>query len=311
MSKTVLLFPGQASQYVGMGKDLYDASADVRALYELAADEMKFDIAKLSFEGPQEQLKQTRFTQPAILLHSLAVLTVLGDSVPAFDYAAGHSLGEYGALAVAGAMTPEQAIKAVVRRSALMEEACRQNPGTMAAVMGLEADKVDAICREASDAGVVIPANYNSAIQIAISGSIPGIEKAIELAKGAGAKRAMTLEVGGAFHSPLMEPARDGLESYLKDQTFASPAKPVIANVTAMPVTDPAEISRLLVEQVTAPVRWAQTMAWLADNGVTTLYEIGPGKVLAGLAKRDMKPEQSTNLDTLADIEAFGAVRTE
>jgi len=311
MSKTVLLFPGQASQYVGMGKDLYDASADVRALYELAADEMKFDIAKLSFEGPQEQLKQTRFTQPAILLHSLAVLTVLGDSVPAFDYAAGHSLGEYGALAVAGAMTPEQAIKAVVRRSALMEDACRQNPGTMAAVMGLEADKVDAICREASDAGVVIPANYNSAIQIAISGSIPGIEKAIELAKSAGAKRAMILEVGGAFHSPLMEPARDGLESYLKDQAFTSPAKPVIANVTATPVTDPAEISRLLVEQVTAPVRWAQTMAWLADNGVTTLYEIGPGKVLAGLAKRDMKPERSTNLDTLADIEAFGAVRTE
>jgi [acyl-carrier-protein] S-malonyltransferase len=294
-----------------MGKDLYDSSAAVRALYELAAEEMKFDIAKLSFEGPQEQLKQTRFTQPAILLHSLAVLTVLGDSIPAFDYAAGHSLGEYGALAVTGALTYEQAIKAVVRRSALMEEACQQNPGTMAAVMGLDADRVEAICREASDAGVVIPANYNSAIQIAISGSLPGIEKAIELAKGAGAKRAMVLEVGGAFHSPLMEPARDGLEAYLKDQTFATPDKPVIANVTAGPVTDPVEIGRLLVEQVTSPVRWAQTMAWLADNSTTALYEIGPGKVLAGLAKRDMKPEQSTNLDTLADIEAFGAVRTE
>ncbi len=311
MSKTVLLFPGQASQYVGMGKDLYDSSAAVRALYELAADEMKFDIAKLSFEGPQEQLKQTRFTQPAILLHSLAVLTVLGDSVPAFDYAAGHSLGEYGALAVAGAMTYEEAIRAVVRRSALMEEACQKNPGTMAAVMGLEAEKVEAVCDEASEAGVVIPANYNSAIQIAISGAVPAVEKAIELAKAAGAKRAMLLEVGGAFHSPLMAPARDGLETYLKVQTFSAPDKPVVANVTAAPVTDPAEISRLLVEQVTAPVRWAQTMKFLADQGVTTLYEIGPGKVLAGLAKRDMRPEQSYNLDTIADIESLNSVRTE
>ncbi len=311
MSKSAILFPGQASQYVGMGKDLYEASADVRALYELAADEMQFDIAKLSFEGPQEQLTQTRFTQPAILLHSLAVLTILGDRIPEFDFAAGHSLGEYGALAVTGAMTYQQAVKAVVRRAALMEETCRKNPGTMAAVMGLDGPTVELVCKDASPEGIVIPANYNSAIQIAISGSVPAVEKAIELAKEAGAKRAMRLEVGGAFHSPLMEPARDGLEAYLKNVEISTPVKPVIANVTARPVTDGETIRSLLVEQVTAPVKWAQTMNYLADQGVTKLYEVGPGKVLAGLAKRDIKPETSINLDTMADIDAFGSVRAE
>ena len=310
MSKTVLFFPGQASQYVGMGKDLYDASPEVRELYGLAADEMKFDIAKLSFEGPAEQLKQTRFTQPAILLHSLAVLKVLGEDVPPFDFAAGHSLGEYGALAVAGAMSHEDAVRAVVRRASLMEEACRQNPGTMAAVMGLDAETVEQVCRDAASAGIVVPANYNSAVQIAVSGSLPGIEKAIELARENGAKRALVLEVGGAFHSPLMEPARDGLAEYLQKQAFADPARPVVANVTAEPVTAADRIADLLVRQVTAPVRWAQTMKWLAETGVGTVYEIGPGKVLAGMAKRDMRPERLVNLDTLADIEAFRAVHT-
>ncbi|HPC10957.1 MAG TPA: ACP S-malonyltransferase [candidate division Zixibacteria bacterium] len=309
MSKTALFFPGQASQYVGMGRDLYEASADVRRLYELAADAMQFDIARLSFEGPAEDLRRTRFTQPAILLHSLAALTVLGDGRPAFDYAAGHSLGEYGALAVTGALTFEQAIRAVVRRAHLMEEACRQQPGTMAAVMGLSAAQVEQVCREAAAAGVVVPANYNSGIQIAVSGSRPGVEKAIELAKSAGAKLAMLLEVGGAFHSPLMEPAREGLRTYLADLAIAAPARAVIANVTAEPATDGATIRRLLIEQVTAPVKWAQTMACLAAEGVTTVYEIGPGKVLTGLARRDMNLTTSVNLDTLADIEALGALQ--
>jgi len=311
MSKTALFFPGQASQYVGMGKDLFDASPEVRKLYSLASEAMDFDIARLSFEGPQEQLKQTRFTQPAILLHSLAVLTVLGENAPAFDYAAGHSLGEYGALAVAGALSFEDAVRAVVRRSALMEDACRQNPGTMAAIMGLDAEKVEEVCRAASSEGVVIPANYNSAIQIAVSGALPAVEKAVVLAKEAGARRAMVLEVGGAFHSPLMASARTGLEEYLAAQAFAAPTRPVIANVTAEPVTAPSDIAGLLVSQVTAPVRWAQTMAYLAAQGVTTVYEIGPGKVLSGLAKRDLKPETSVSLDTMADIKAYCAIRAQ
>ncbi len=307
MSKTVLFFPGQASQYVGMGKDLYDASPNVRELYELAAEEMQFDIARLSFEGPAEELQRTRFTQPAILLHSLAVLTVLGDRLPSFDFAAGHSLGEYGALAVTGAMTFEQAIKAVVKRAALMEEACQKTPGTMAAIMGLQEDTVNDICTRAANTGVVIPANYNSAIQIAISGEVVSVEKAVALAKEEKARRAVMLQVGGAFHSPLMESAKIGLEEYFNNMSWQTPSKPVIANVTAQPVNDSDTIRDMLIKQVTAPVRWAQTMSYLVEQGVTTVYEIGPGKVLAGLAKRDMKPQKIVNLDTLANIEALTA----
>jgi len=303
MSKTVFLFPGQASQYVGMGKDLYDASDKVRKLYQLASDEIGEDIAKLSFEGPSEELKRTRFTQPAILVHALSVLTILEDRVPEFDFTCGHSLGEYAALAAAGAMTFEDAIKAVVKRAALMEDACQKNPGTMAAVMGLSPEVVDDICKKATDDnGVVIPANYNSKIQIAISGSIVSVEKAVELAKEAKAKRAMLLEVGGAFHSPLMESAKVGMEEYLSKITISDPKKPVVANVTAQTVLTGDEIKKLLVEQITAPVRWAQTMAFLVENDVSTVYEIGPGKVLSGLAKREMRPETMINLDTLEDI---------
>jgi [acyl-carrier-protein] S-malonyltransferase len=302
MSKTVLFFPGQASQYVGMAKDLHASSADVRALYELASDEMKVDIARLSFEGPAEELKRTRFTQPAILLHSLAVLRLLGDDIPAFDFAAGHSLGEYGALAVTGAFSFEDAVRAVVKRAALMEEACVKNPGTMAATMGLTPEQVQKVCDDAAPSGVVVPANYNSEGQIVVSGDIPGVDKAAELAKAAGAKRALRLEVGGAFHSPLMEPAREGLREFLKQITINRPSRPVVANVTAEPVIEPEQIRDLLVRQVTAPVRWSQTMAWLVGAGVTRIYEIGPGKVLTGLAKREMRPEESFNIDTLADI---------
>ncbi|MBD3401941.1 ACP S-malonyltransferase [candidate division GN15 bacterium] len=300
-----MFFPGQASQYVGMGKDLYDASAEVRRLYQLAADEIGEDIAKLSFEGPAETLKRTRFTQPAILLHSLAVLTMLKEAELSFDYAAGHSLGEYGALAVCGAMSFDDAIKAVVRRASLMEEACVANPGTMAAVMGLSDEQISTVCAEAAGDGVVVPANYNSDVQIVISGSVDAVTRAADKAKEAGAKRAMLLEVGGAFHSPLMAPARDGLHDYLQGLAISEPSKPVVANVTATEVLDSEDIRRLLVEQVTSPVRWAQTMSFLRKNGVTRIIEIGPGKVLTGLAKRDMRPEQSANLDTLEDVQAF------
>lgn len=305
MSKRVLFFPGQASQYVGMGKDLFDHSDDVKNLYKLASDEIGEDIAQLSFEGPAETLKQTRFTQPAILVHALSVLTVLGDKLPRYDYACGHSLGEYAALAVTKAMTFPDAIKAVVKRASLMEEACQNNPGTMAAVMGLDEEKLNEVCQKASAKGVVIPANFNSNIQVAISGALEAVEAAVNIAKEAGAKRAMLLEVGGAFHSPLMDSARDGLKEYLDNFNINDISVPVIANVTAQPVTKADEIRSLLVKQVTAPVRWAQTMNFLAENGVSEVIEIGPGKVLSGLAKRDMKPEKIVNLDTLADIENF------
>jgi [acyl-carrier-protein] S-malonyltransferase len=307
MSKTALFFPGQASQYVGMAKDLYDHSAEVRDLYDLASDLLKADIAHLSFDGPAEELKRTRFTQPAILLHSLAVLTILGDALPEFDYAAGHSLGEYGALAATKALTFEDAVRAVVKRAELMEDACRQNPGTMAATMGLTVEQAQHVCDQASSEGVVVPANFNSEIQIVVSGAIPAVQKAAELAKAAGAKRAVLLEVGGAFHSPLMQPARDGLKTFLDRVTISAPTKPVVANVTGKNVSTADEIRRLLVEQVTAPVLWAQTMTHLKSSGVTKIIEIGPGKVLTGLAKREMQPEQSVNLDTLEDIAAFAA----
>ena len=290
---------------MGMAKDLYESSAEVRHLYELAADEISVDIARLSFEGPVDELKRTRFTQPAILLHSLAVLKILGDDVPDFDYAAGHSLGEYGALAATGALSFEDAIRAVVKRAALMEDACQKNPGTMAAVMGLTPEQVQKICDQASPVGVVVPANFNSEGQIVISGDIAAVEKAAELAKAAGARRAMMLQVGGAFHSPLMEPARQGLEEFLRSMTINRPSRPVIANVTAKPVTEREQIKALLVKQVTSPVRWAQTMAYLRQAGVTRIYEIGPGKVLTGLAKREMQPQESVNLDTLTDIAAM------
>lgn len=305
MSKTALFFPGQASQYVGMGKDLYDASEKVRALYDLATSEIGADIAKISFEGPAEELKRTRFTQPAILLHALAVLTILDDKLPQFDYACGHSLGEYAALAVTGAMTFEDAVKAVVKRAALMEEACQANPGTMAAILGLNSTQVEDICKKASAKGVVIPANFNSAIQIAISGAIAPVEEAVVLAREAKAKRAIMLEVGGAFHSPLMESAKVGLAQYLDQMSIGNPSVPVVANVTAESVMNGDDIRNLLVEQVTCPVRWSQTMSYLVDNGVTSVIEIGPGKVLSGLARRDMKPERIVNLDTYSDIENF------
>jgi len=308
MGKTALFFPGQASQYVGMGKDLFDVSEDVRKLYLLASTEIGEDIAEISFEGPADELKRTRFTQPAILLHSLAVLTVMKEKMPSFDYAAGHSLGEYGALVAGKALSAEDAVRAVVRRAALMEEACQANPGTMAAIIGLDETQVGEVCEQASTKGVVIPANYNSRIQIAISGSMAGIEAALPLAKEKGAKRAMPLEVGGAFHSPLMESASEPLKEFLTGITINDPATPVVANVTAEAVTTGAQIRELLVAQVTAPVKWAQTMAFLADQGVDEVIEIGPGKVLSGLAKRDMSCGSMISLDTLADLENFRAI---
>ena len=308
MGKCAIIFPGQASQYVGMGKDIYDASAEVRKLYQMASEEMGEDMARLSFEGSAERLKETRFTQPGILLHSLAALIVLKDDIPAADLTAGHSLGEYGSLALAGILSYEDAIRAVIKRASLMEEACRRRPGTMAAVIGLDENKIEDICKKASGKGVVVPANFNSGSQIVISGAVEGVEEACRLCKEAGAKRAMVLQVGGAFHSPLMEPAVAGMKDYLDSISFNEPKLDVVPNVTAAAERNPDNIRRLLLEQLTAPVKWRQTMAYIESQGVDRIYEIGPGKVLTGLAKREVKGAALFNIDTLTDIENLAAM---
>lgn len=311
MAKVSVVFPGQASQYVGMGKDLYESDAAVRKLYEIASDEIGEDIAGLSFNGPAEKLKETRFTQPAILLHSLAVLTILGDRLPKASLTAGHSLGEYGSLALAGVLSPEDAIRAVVKRSALMEDACRRNKGTMAAIMGLDENSIVECCEMASVKGVVVPANFNSGNQIVISGAVNGVEEACRLCKEKGAKRAIMLEVGGAFHSPLMEPAKDGMREYLAGLEFNTPGVTIIPNVTGRSENDPEKLKYLLVEQITSPVRWYQTMQHMKAEKVDVVFEIGPGKVLAGLFKRELNEAQIYNIDTLEDIAKSEAIRVE
>jgi len=310
MEKIAIVFPGQASQYVGMGKDIYESGTDVRMLYDIASESIGEDIAELSFEGPSEKLKETRFTQPAILLHSLAILKVMKDNLPKATLTAGHSLGEYGALALSGVLSFETSVKAVVRRAALMERACHQNPGTMAAIIGLDENKVADICKKASENSVVVPANFNSANQLVISGAIAGVEEACRLCKEQGAKRAMVLQVGGAFHSPLMEPARTGMKEYLDMIDFKSPEIDVIPNVTGTTEKNCNRLKELLVDQLTAPVKWRQTMETFRGNKIETIIEIGPGKVLAGLAKRELKGSRIFNIDSLEDVKKFGAAVT-
>ncbi len=308
MEKIAIVFPGQASQYVGMGKDIYEISEDVRKLYKIASEAIGEDIAKISFEGPAETLKQTRFTQPAILLHSLAILTILKDDTPKAIVTAGHSLGEYGALALAGVLSFEESVRAVVKRASLMEDACVKNPSTMAAVLGLNEEKITEICKEASARGVVVPANFNSAGQIVISGTIAGVEEACRLCKEAGAKRAMVLQVGGAFHSPLMEQAQKDMEEYLASVDFSEADINIIPNVTAEAERKPGKLKELLVSQLTSPVKWYQTMNALKAFEIDTFVEIGPGKVLSGLAKRELKGVELKNIDTLEDIEKLRTV---
>ncbi len=300
MSKVAFVFPGQGSQYVGMGKDVYEGSAEARELYQKADELLGFSLSKLCFEGPEEELRQTKNTQPAIFLQSV-ILTKLLKSKRA-EMVAGHSLGEYSALVYAGALTFEDGLQLVRLRGELMQQAGIDHPGTMAAVIGLEPSVIDELCSEASAAGVVQAANFNSPGQVVISGSVEGVRRAMDLAKQRGAKLVKELSVSGAFHSPLMESAKTGLRKASESMNINDASIPVYANVTARPVTKADEIRELLCRQLTSPVRWEESMVAMAADGATTFVEIGPGKVLQGLIKRIVPSATTQGIDKLADI---------
>lgn len=277
------VFPGQGAQFVGMGKDLYDNSALARELFEKANEILGFRITDTMFAGTEEDLKQTKVTQPAIFLHSVILARVLGDQFKP-QMVAGHSLGELSALVANGVLQFEDGLRLVSKRALAMQKACEAVPSTMAAILGLEDEVIEKICAEIN--GVVVPANYNSPGQLVISGSIPAVEAACAKLTEAGAKRAMILPVGGAFHSPLMEPAREELAAAIEATHFGNPTCPVYQNVNAKAVTDPAEIKKNLVAQLTAPVKWTQIMNQMIADGCTAVVEVGPGKVLQGLFKK-------------------------
>lgn len=276
------IFPGQGSQFPGMAKELYENDALAREMFERANGILGFRITDIMFEGTADQLKQTKVTQPAIFLHSV----ILAKCSPEFspDMVAGHSLGEFSALVAAGALDFEDGLRLVSIRARAMQKACEANPGAMAAILALPADVVEAICAETE--GTVVPANYNCEGQIVISGSCDAVAAASEKMKAAGAKRALLLPVGGAFHSPLMQPAAEELAEGIASVEFRQPVCPVYQNVTALPTTDPAEIRRNLLAQLTAPVRWTQTVLNMAADGADEFVETGPGKVLQGLLSK-------------------------
>lgn len=277
------MFPGQGSQHVNMGKSLYDSSPIAKDIFQQANDILGFDIAKVMFEGTEEELKETSVTQPSIFIHSYAVAKAAGES---FDpsMTAGHSLGEFSALAATQALSFEDGLKLVKQRANAMQKACDANPSSMAAILGLDDETVEAICHAIN--GTVVPANYNSPGQIVISGENTAVEEAIEALKEKGAKRAMKLNVGGAFHSPVMEPARTELADALEKTTISKPYCPVYQNATAEPAQDPGEIKKRLMEQLTAPVKWTQSIQKMIEDGAEEFLEVGPGNVLQSLIKK-------------------------
>ncbi len=277
------VFPGQGAQFTGMGKDLYENSSLAKEMFHKANEVLGFDIMKIMFEGSDEELKQTKVTQPAIFLHSTILAACLGESFQP-DMVAGHSLGEFSALVANGTLSFEDALKLVYQRALAMQKACEIEPSTMAAILGLDDEIVENICNEIN--GVVVAANYNCPGQLVISGSVGAIDEACVKLTEAGAKRALVLPVGGAFHSPLMEPAREELATAIENTKFNQPKCPVYQNVSASAVSDPEEIKRNLVSQLTAPVRWTQTMNQMITDGASEVIEVGPGKVLQGLFKK-------------------------
>jgi len=285
------VFPGQGAQFPGMAKDIYDNNPKGKALLDQANDILGFNITDIMFGGTAEELKQTRVTQPAIFLHSVAL--ALSSESFAADMVAGHSLGEFSALVANGSLSFEDGLKLVYKRAMAMQRACEINPSTMAAILGLDDAQVEEICASIKDE-IVVPANYNCPGQLVISGTLKGIEIACEKMKAAGAKRALPLQVGGAFHSPLMEPAREELAKAIEETTFHAPVCPVYQNVPAAPATDVATIKTNLINQLTAPVRWTQSVQRMTADGAATFTECGPGKVLQGLVKK-ISPAAETN----------------
>ena len=277
------VFPGQGAQFPGMGKDLYETSEKAKQLFDRANELLGFDITKIMFEGSAEELKETKVTQPAIFLHSTILATVMGDNFKP-DMVAGHSLGEFSALVANGTLDFEDALILVSRRAQAMQNACEVKPSTMAAVLGLEDHVVETICADID--GVVVAANYNCPGQLVISGEIAAVEAACEALKEAGARRALLLPVGGAFHSPLMEPAREELAAAIEHTHFSKPSCPVYQNVSTFAVSDPEEIKKNLIFQLTAPVKWTQSVQNMIKDGADHFIEVGPGNVLQGLVKK-------------------------
>jgi [acyl-carrier-protein] S-malonyltransferase len=277
------VFPGQGAQFSGMGLDLYENSKEAKALFEKANDILGFEITRTMFEGTAEDLKQTDITQPAIFLHSVILSQVLGESFKP-DMVAGHSLGEFSALVANETLSFEDGLKLVHQRAKAMQEACKVQESTMAAVLGLDDETVEQVCAETP--GIVVPANYNCPGQLVISGEVEAVNRACETLKEKGAKRALVLPVGGAFHSPLMAPAKEALANAIENTNFNKPICPVYQNVNARPVTNPADIKKNLIDQLTAAVRWTQIMKNMLDAGMTSYTEVGPGKVLQGLLKK-------------------------
>lgn len=288
------IFPGQGAQFTGMGQDLFESSSKAKELFQLANDILGFDITKIMFEGTAEELKETKVTQPAIFLHSTILAEVLGDSFKP-DMVAGHSLGEISALVANRSIAFNDGLRLVYQRALAMQKACETTPSTMAAVLGLEDHIVEEIC--AGISGTVVAANYNCPGQLVISGDINSVNMACEALKDAGARRALLLPVGGAFHSPLMEPAREELASAIENTNFSSPICPIYQNVTTQAVTDPNEVKKNLILQLTAPVKWTQSIQNMISDGATKFIEVGPGNVLSGLVKkinRESETEKAT-----------------
>jgi len=286
------IFPGQGAQFSGMGLDLYENSHLAQELFEKANDILGFSITDIMFEGSAEDLKQTKVTQPAIFLHSVILAKTLGDSFKP-DMVAGHSLGEFSALVAAGALTFEDGLKLVSQRAQAMQKACELQPSTMAAVLGLDDDVVEKVC--AMTEGIVVAANYNCPGQLVISGEVEAVNKACETLKEEGARRALVLPVGGAFHSPMMEPAREELAAAIENTTFSKPNCPIYQNVTASAITDENEIKANLISQLTAPVRWTQSVQQMIADGASHFTEVGPGKVLQGLVKKINRASETSS----------------